>query len=284
MRKLYEEFFYIPKHGKVRDKVMLTRVATTVSIILMCLVAMGITAYAYFSCNITSGNNTIKAASFEAKVSITMNGVSVAVAKEGDVQTAELDAGTYTVELTREEPSADKGFCVLTIDGKKYYTDQIGVDASKNLTDAGVKFDVQLSAPAKMEISSHWGTSVYYGYKEADRTEIFIENESTLDLTTKTQSNGDDKSEISTEPSEETISPAEPIGTGDSSSQTLENAITPPETTPPAQTTETIDTESTESTESESIEKESEETESTETELEGEDTETTETPITETNE
>ena len=30
MRKLYNEFFYIPKYGKIREKVMLARVAMTV--------------------------------------------------------------------------------------------------------------------------------------------------------------------------------------------------------------------------------------------------------------
>ena len=57
MRKLYNEFFYIPKHGKVREKVMLTRLTMTITIVIMCLAAMSITAYAYFSYNITSGKD-----------------------------------------------------------------------------------------------------------------------------------------------------------------------------------------------------------------------------------
>lgn len=71
MRKLYNEFFYIPKHGKVREKVMLTRIAMTVTIVIMCLAAMSITAYAYFSYNITSASNTIQAANFEAQITVT---------------------------------------------------------------------------------------------------------------------------------------------------------------------------------------------------------------------
>jgi len=72
VRKLYNEFFYIPKHGKVREKVMLARMASMIAIVIMCLAAMSITAYAYFSYNITSGSNIIKAANFEANVSITI--------------------------------------------------------------------------------------------------------------------------------------------------------------------------------------------------------------------
>ena len=189
MRKLYNEFFYIPKHGKVREKVMLTRIAMTVTIVIMCLAAMSITAYAYFSYNITSASNTIKAANFEANVSIIITDSksnAIPITKDGKIQTANLEAGKYTIQLTRGNSTAHKGFCVITIGDKDYYTDQIGVDAEKNLDDASVKFYLWLSAPTKIEVLSHWGTSVYYGYKDADRTEIFIVSDDTLDLTTKT--------------------------------------------------------------------------------------------------
>ena len=189
MRKLYNEFFYIPKHGKVREKVMLTRIAMTVTIVIMCLAAMSITAYAYFSYNITSGSNIIKAANFDANVSITIKDSSndpVTVTKDGKVQTANLDAGKYTIELTKGTSTADTGFCVISIGDKTYYTDQIGVDVKKDLTDATVKFDLWLSSPTKLEVLSHWGTSVYYGYGDDGRTEIFIVSGNVLDLTTQT--------------------------------------------------------------------------------------------------
>ena len=67
MKKLYNEFFYIPKYGKVKEKVMLMRTALTVVIMVVCLFAMSFTAYAYFSHNVTSGSNIIKAAYFDAQ-------------------------------------------------------------------------------------------------------------------------------------------------------------------------------------------------------------------------
>ena len=51
MKKLYNEFFYVPKYGKVKEKVMLMRTALTVVIMVVCLFAMSLTAYAYFSHN-----------------------------------------------------------------------------------------------------------------------------------------------------------------------------------------------------------------------------------------
>ena len=278
MKKLYEEFFRIPKFGKIREKVILTRVITTAVIMVMCLAAMGITAYAYFSCSIASSSNKIKAASFEATVSITTKGNSVPVAKEGDVQTADLEAGDYTIKLSGEGCSADKGFCVITIGEKKYYTDQIGLDAEKGLTDADVEFDLHLSEPAKIEISSHWGTSVYYGYKEEGGTEIFIEDDDDLDLTAQTTNvDGSKSEEITDQPEEkpsdtqaepETPAPqASEIVTTPSAETTKPAETTPPETTEPTDTTEpststsepetTPPTQSTESTETELTETES---------------------------
>ena len=70
MKKLYEEFFAIPTDGKIPEKVMLTRAVLTVAVILVCLSAMGITAYAYFSHSLISGQNTIKAAGFGVDITI----------------------------------------------------------------------------------------------------------------------------------------------------------------------------------------------------------------------
>ena len=240
MRKLYNEFFYIPKHGKVREKVMLARVAMTVVIMVVCLAAMSITAYAYFSYNVTSGSNIIKAANFEANVSITdSNNDPVTVTKDGKVQTANLDAGKYTIELTKGNSTADTGFCVISIGDKTYYTDQIGVDVKKDLTDATVKFDLWLSSPTKLEVLSHWGTSVYYGYGDDGRTEIFIVSDATVDLTTNTTS-GEGQSETGTDQSEETTTTSTntTTGTESSSTQTPESTTTTPstETSTPVET------------------------------------------------
>lgn len=295
MRKLYNEFFYISKHGKVREKVMLTRLATTITIVIMCLAAMSITAYAYFSYNITSGSNIIKAANFEANVSITdSNNDPVTVTKDGKVQTANLDAGKYTIELTKGNSTADTGFCVISIGDKTYYTDQIGVDVKKDLTDATVKFDLWLSSPTKLEVLSHWGTSVYYGYGDDGRTEIFIVSDATVDLTTNTTS-GEGQSETGTDQSEETTTTSTntTTGTESSSTQTPESTTTTPSTetstpveTSPPETTGTSEPTSTTEPVTQTTEPASTET-TAETQPATETTETTDTtgaPTTEANE
>ena len=42
MRKLLKELFYVPKYGKVREKVVLVRAATTAMTMIACLAAMSL--------------------------------------------------------------------------------------------------------------------------------------------------------------------------------------------------------------------------------------------------
>lgn len=260
MRKLYNEFFYIPKHGKIREKVMLTHVATTVTIVMICLAAMSITAYAYFSQSIASASNTIEFGNFKADVSITIkdsNNDTVTVTNERNIQSTTLDAGEYTVLLSKGASTANTGFCIITINDTEYYTQQIGVDVKKNQTDenAKVKFTLKVSSATPIEVLSHWGTSSCYGYEEENKNLIYIESGDEIDLTTSTvgsdesssaeeqdKSNGTASNESSatpttettpsdtTETSEPTTGPSNTTDPATQSSEPTDNANTPPTT------------------------------------------------------
>ena len=69
MRSIYSEYFEVPKEGKITEKVMMTRVITTVIFTVMCLVAMSVTAYAYFSHESQSSSYIIQAATWKLDVS-----------------------------------------------------------------------------------------------------------------------------------------------------------------------------------------------------------------------
>ncbi|MBQ8360098.1 MAG: LysM peptidoglycan-binding domain-containing protein [Oscillospiraceae bacterium] len=189
MRNFYNEFFYIPKYGKIREKVMLARIAMTVVIIVGCLAAMGITAYAYFSYNVTSGISVIKAAKFEAQVSID-NG-AVPVTDNGEYHTADLKAGTaYSVTLSypaEDQNAAETGFCVVTADNcaEIYHTQQLGVDKSvAGEWTPSVTFTLTVSKDTTVHILSHLGTSTYYDqYKSnAEKPSLYILNQAEVSM------------------------------------------------------------------------------------------------------
>ena len=178
MRNLMREFFYSPKHEKVRDNVMLTRLVTTVITVIICLAAMGIMAYAYFSCTITSGPSFIKAATFATDVTVQVtdeNGVAVADSNitpiSGDHKKYALrglEVGKWymiTIKPLESLNTAKTGFIIVSSQDCEttYHTQQLGVD--KNVpgeyTDA-ITFKLMITDNTEVILESHWGTSSYY--------------------------------------------------------------------------------------------------------------------------
>ena len=184
MRKLYNEFFYIPKFGKIREKVMLAHVTLTVIIMIGCLAAMSLTAYAYFSYNVTSGTNVISSARFEADVSVRItdeNGETVPVNQaDSKTHTAVLSAGTtYYVTLKESGNSTAKtGFCIVTAAGcsDTYHTQQLGEDETVvgGKTDS-ITFSLEVTADTTVKFLSHWGTSSCYdAYSKGEGNRLYI--------------------------------------------------------------------------------------------------------------
>lgn len=184
MKKLYNEFFYVPKHGKVRENVMMTRLAVTVVTMLLCLFAMTLTAYAYFSYNVSSGFNVIKSSNFDVSIQITDNESKVAVNKiDNTTHTVCLEAGkTYSVTIDESENStANTGFCIVTAEVYPlvYHTQQLGADESvQGGRTEKIEFKLKVDASTVVNFISHWGTSSYYDeYKEkGDNDSLYITN------------------------------------------------------------------------------------------------------------
>lgn len=215
MRKLYDEYFYIPEGGKVREKVMLARVATSVAIVILCLAVMGFTAYAYFSADLTSQSNKIKAAKFDIDVEV--NGTEGEVELDG--LKAELTAGTYTVTLKHGEASTAKsGYVVMTVSGSEneedYYTTQLTKDA--NGDPVPMTFTIKVTGRVMVSFRAYLGTSIHYvKYTEASENgepyvdDHFIVNNGEITLVGDTTD--EDASDLTDEKGPETDS-TEPTG------------------------------------------------------------------------
>ena len=189
MKNLYNEFFRIPKDGKIHDKVMLVRVVSTVAIILACLLTMSITAYAYFSYNVTSSLSTFKAAHFETEILLQVtadDGETVdlrPVTSNHQAFKIDLEADKlYTVTISpTENSSAKTGFILLTADGcdNRYHTQQLGKSGEQNVSE--LSFQLQVSADTCVRFSAQWGTSSYYG-TEDENSELYILQGETVEL------------------------------------------------------------------------------------------------------
>lgn len=186
MRKLYNEFFYIPKCGKIREKVMLARNALTIAIVVMCLAAMSITAYAYFSYNVTSGSNTIKAASFYVDVEVQITGDDETTVEDSNITpiisdnknfvVSGLEVGKwYKFTVTKSEKStAQTGFVVVSAEGSPviYHTQQLGVDKSvSGEYTSAITFKMMITDETDVILVAHWGTSSYYSEYQIDNVD-----------------------------------------------------------------------------------------------------------------
>lgn len=265
MRKLIRELFYIPKHSKIPDKAMFVRIITTIVIVVMCLSAMSITAYAYFSYNITSGSNIIKAANFEADVSITVtekdSSATVEVTKQKNASyTANLKAGKiYTITLDESDGSTAKtGFCIVSAINcpDVYHSQQIGADSAVEgeFTDK-VIFQLKVTADTTVTFLSHWGTSSYYG--ESDKlciTNVNVGNNKVV-MKVNGVSEAECDAKLNTENTEPITdnttnteqSSTQTTGSSSTSTESTKSAETTPETTgtgEPASTKATTETQS----------------------------------------
>ena len=256
MKKLYMEYFHVPRDGKVRDKVMLVRMAVSTVFMILCLAAMSLSAYAYFSCSVASRNNQITAARFDMDVtlSITENATAVDVKKVGDkTYTAILEAGkTYEVVLRpAQESTATTGFCQITANNceKTYHTHQLGI--VDNSTVNQIRFTLEVSKNTAVQFLAHWGTSSYYNnsttepalYVQSDdhvKMEITAPRVMTTTVPDSTEPTGSTEPSGSTEPtgSTEPVQNTEPV-------QSTEPAQSTEPTQPPASPQETTPQETT---------------------------------------
>ena len=62
MKKIIEEFFQLTYNGKIREKALLTRIAMSAVLVVLCMAAMSITAYAYFSASVTANVSPVQSA------------------------------------------------------------------------------------------------------------------------------------------------------------------------------------------------------------------------------
>lgn len=191
MRKFYKEYLYIPKNGKIRDKVFSARITLAVCISLFLMSVAGLSAYAYFSSNTQVSISSITAAQYDLEYSVTdENSALVTPQSNGNYL---LGTGTYSVSITSKdiEYNAKTGFCIVDINGEKYYTAQIGTDVN---TETGQRetltFNLVVPEDSEIEVilASHWGTSSNYGYiSDQSTNDSYIVNSKIITVETTSE-------------------------------------------------------------------------------------------------
>lgn len=84
-------------------------------------------------------------------------------ATQDRTQTFRLTPGLFTVQLSKGDDSFSTGFCVVTVDGIAYHTQQLGTDVTaENGVRKQVVFQLNVLQKAEVSVESSWGTSANY--------------------------------------------------------------------------------------------------------------------------
>lgn len=168
MRNVYNHYWKIPKNRKISEKTLLTRVAATVVSIVLSLVAMSATAYAYFSYDLTS-TSVITAAKYETDLVVTDTTTNAQVpftTPSAGVKRVDFNKSNteYTIKLSHTG-TTQTGFCIIKAENcdNIYVTRQLGVDLLRSASTSGeITFRISVSSPTTIDFISNWGTSTSY--------------------------------------------------------------------------------------------------------------------------
>ena len=217
MRELYNEYFHVPKEGKVREKVLFSRITVAVIIMLIWMSAIGFTAYAYFTCSVTSGINTITSATYGMETEIVDSDDSQTKlepsSQDGMTSIYEVGAGVYNITLTATG-TATTGYCKIEVKGTgktvTLFTQQISPGGT-------ISFTLVPNADATVVITPQWGTyfnrAVVVGNGTTQKIAL-VTNANTLSTEWQTEAQSDTASDTVPETSNSTATnPSE--GTSD---------------------------------------------------------------------
>lgn len=177
MKQLYDNYYKIEEDKPVREKVFLTRIATSIVFIVFCLLSMAFSAFGFYSADVSSSSNTITSASYRLDIEVTaldQNGAPTdEVIPSSGIYT--LDVGTYKLTLNKpNDPAmASTGYAKISLYSvsdskfKTYYTMPIGKmlrrDANGNPVEydnGGYIFDECVSRTFTIEVKEKTNLSV----------------------------------------------------------------------------------------------------------------------------
>ena len=163
------------------DKIFLKNVAISGIAILMCIVALCSSSWAWFQADASTEDIQLVAGKFDLEVSITdsTNSPVLENARGVDSHSFALVGGeTYTVVLSATDDSTlAGGYCKLSINGENFNTEYISTEQS-------FSFTICLESDANVSFEAMWGIPSYH-VVAADQlfTNIPTENNGETDIT-----------------------------------------------------------------------------------------------------
>lgn len=161
MRKIYQKYFEIPEENKgiMGEHVFFARLAVSIVCIVLCMSAMGFSAYAYFTASVSSNMNQIQAANYSLSVQSPIQLVndrgSVAADLTNSNKYTMTQPGMYDFTLIKSG-NASTGYCKIFINGNE-------VAVTKQIAEDTLTLRIKTAQETVVEFVACWGT---YGSEE----------------------------------------------------------------------------------------------------------------------
>ena len=254
MRKIYQKYFEIPEENKgiMGEHVFFARLAVSIACIVLCMSAMGFSAYAYFTASVSSNMNQIQAANFDLEVQIESQTETSSASYESE-KTYKLQAGSIYEFVLTKRGNATTGYCQIVImedentEKESVYTRQFGKSTVQEGPVDNRVVQIEVKRETRVKFIPCWGT---HSVEETNRFDeqscmIFVnESMEVNEKEPKPQTNGVTNGTV-------TDSPA--VTSEPTTTSTLESTSEPSTTITPSEIQDTPDTESATSTEATSV-------------------------------
>lgn len=169
MKRIYKEFFYVPKHAEVPDRVLKTRTILSFLTSFVCFVIFCSSTYAWFNSNRNCDIQPIKAAEVSLKV---QSGEWYEISDKDNYVTyicpqATNDTHSFTIANVG---TASTGYCVINAGGQTFRTDQI--EKGESLT-----LKIQAAKGTEITFFANWGsyqnTTATYSVSEGNSYPVY---------------------------------------------------------------------------------------------------------------
>lgn len=246
MRKIYQKYFEIPEENKgiIGEHVFFARLAVSIVCIVLCMSAMGFSAYAYFTASVSSNMNQIQAANFDLEVQIEAQTGTSSASCESE-KTYKLQQGIYDFVLTKRG-NATTGYCQIvvmkdaTTEGESVSTRQFGKSKLDESPVDTRTIQIEVEEETIVKFVPCWGT---FNVEEMDRFDeqtcrITVEQNMKVNETNPKIQTASETANTVTDSPDVTGEPSATITTSTSDATTKE-PITSTETTTTTETTNT---------------------------------------------
>ena len=121
MFRFLKSLVYAPKYEKESDMKFNKEISIAIFGIILCMICLTMSTWAYFTANVETPNQTIQASHYTVSVVLDANGQTVLPEDNGEYV---LDPGYYTVAITGEG-TASNGYARVVLEDDSFYVTSV---------------------------------------------------------------------------------------------------------------------------------------------------------------